>query len=217
MRDNTAYHPRWCHPTRRPPPHLCIIRHVIAKSAFVPTLHDKMLHHANITQPKNSKSPRIQIFVKKTMKTVISFIFHSFPSRDCACKLCPENYRSSSLPPGHQNLASCSANHHPTCQLLSRAAKNTGIYSIASKPYVFPVFSLNYTCRTKNRTNSVYNPEKIHPNHRCFAHFRKKTRLPQVKTHWVNMETPTLVALNVAPLNAPHIELEWLPLANRDF
>ena len=26
-----------------------------------------------------------------------------------------------------------------------------------------------------------------------------------------------LVALNVAPLNAPHKELEWLPLANRDF
>ena len=29
------------------------------------------------------------------------------------------------------------------------------------------------------------------------------------------MEAP--VALNVAPLNAPHKELEWMPLANRDF
>ena len=29
------------------------------------------------------------------------------------------------------------------------------------------------------------------------------------------MEAP--VALNVAPLNAPHKELEWLPLADRDF
>ena len=29
------------------------------------------------------------------------------------------------------------------------------------------------------------------------------------------MEPP--VALNVAPLNAPHNELEWLPTANRDF
>jgi len=29
------------------------------------------------------------------------------------------------------------------------------------------------------------------------------------------MEAP--VALNVAPLNAPHKELEWLPLVDRDF
>jgi len=29
------------------------------------------------------------------------------------------------------------------------------------------------------------------------------------------MEAP--VALNIAPLNAPHKELEWQPLANRDF
>jgi len=29
------------------------------------------------------------------------------------------------------------------------------------------------------------------------------------------METP--VALNISPLNAPHKELEWLPLADRDF
>ena len=29
------------------------------------------------------------------------------------------------------------------------------------------------------------------------------------------METP--VALNIAPLNAPHMDLEWLPLADRDF
>lgn len=27
----------------------------------------------------------------------------------------------------------------------------------------------------------------------------------------------TLVALNGAPLNVPHKELEWLPLADRDF
>lgn len=31
------------------------------------------------------------------------------------------------------------------------------------------------------------------------------------------MEAPTPVALNVAPLNAPHEELEWLPLADKDF
>jgi len=29
------------------------------------------------------------------------------------------------------------------------------------------------------------------------------------------METP--VALNIAPLNAPHKSLEWLPLADRDY
>ena len=29
------------------------------------------------------------------------------------------------------------------------------------------------------------------------------------------METP--VALNIAPLNAPHMDIEWLPLADRDF
>ena len=29
------------------------------------------------------------------------------------------------------------------------------------------------------------------------------------------MEAP--VALNIAPLNAPHMDLEWLPLADRDF
>ncbi len=26
-----------------------------------------------------------------------------------------------------------------------------------------------------------------------------------------------LMALNISPLNAPHKELEWFPLANRDF
>lgn len=31
------------------------------------------------------------------------------------------------------------------------------------------------------------------------------------------MVAPPLVALNVAPLNAPHKELEWLPLADNDF
>ena len=31
------------------------------------------------------------------------------------------------------------------------------------------------------------------------------------------MEAPAPVALNVAPLNAPRKELEWLPLANKDF
>ena len=29
------------------------------------------------------------------------------------------------------------------------------------------------------------------------------------------METP--VALNIAPLNAPHKSLDWLPLADRDY
>jgi len=29
------------------------------------------------------------------------------------------------------------------------------------------------------------------------------------------MDAP--VALNIAPLNAPHKELEWLPLADRDY
>ena len=29
------------------------------------------------------------------------------------------------------------------------------------------------------------------------------------------METP--VALNISPLNAPHLDLEWLPLVDRDF
>ena len=29
------------------------------------------------------------------------------------------------------------------------------------------------------------------------------------------MEAP--IALNIAPLNAPHMNLEWIPLADRDF
>lgn len=29
------------------------------------------------------------------------------------------------------------------------------------------------------------------------------------------MEAP--VALNISPFNAPHMDLEWLPLADRDF
>jgi len=31
------------------------------------------------------------------------------------------------------------------------------------------------------------------------------------------METPAPIALNIAPLNAPHKELEWLPLVDREF
>lgn len=31
------------------------------------------------------------------------------------------------------------------------------------------------------------------------------------------MEAPAPVVLNIAPLNAPHKELEWIPLADKDF
>jgi len=48
-----------------------------------------------------------------------------------------------------------------------------------------------------------------------FCPFSYKSPTSSLKTQEPNMEAP--VALNVAPLNAPHKDLDWLPLADRDF
>jgi len=48
-----------------------------------------------------------------------------------------------------------------------------------------------------------------------FCPFSYRSSTSNLKTQEPNMEAP--VALNVMPLNAPHKDLDWLPLADRDF
>lgn len=95
-------------------------------------------------------------------------------------------------------------------------AKNTSIYSIASKPCVFPFFLWIIPIEPKIERNQSIILRKYTRAKAILPIFPQKTRLPEPKTQWENMETPVPVALNVAPLNAPHKELEWLPLADKD-
>lgn len=64
--------------------------------------------------------------------------------------------------------------------------------------------------------------------HNSISHFLRKNKTSfllfvapklqlQLKKSFNKLKMEAPVALNIAPLNAPHKELEWLPLANRDF
>lgn len=106
---------------------------------------------------KSTKSLRSQILLKKPIKLSFSLI-----SVDCYYKAIAYKFAFSVATQAivcHQ----ASIIQHAALQIIVQIAnyarvhpKNIGIYSIASKPCVFPVFSLNYIFRTKNRTNSIY-------------------------------------------------------------